>query len=133
MELPIYIDGKKEGVLTVERQGAATVMRAELRDVGRVVRLTIYGEKAGYLGVPEPDGGKLRLARRFSPAEMRRFPERPEYVAERPLTAQPSTEAAQSARNAPERQVGGGKQGGAEEQGGQVRHVLWMGGKPHYF
>ena len=45
MKLPIYIDGKEEGALTVERQGAATVMRADMRDVGRVVRLTVYGER----------------------------------------------------------------------------------------
>ena len=45
MQLPIYIDGKEEGKLTIERQGAVTVMRAELNDVGRVVRLTVFGER----------------------------------------------------------------------------------------
>ena len=68
MLLPIYIDGNQEGTLTVERQGALTVMRADMRDVGRVVRLSVYGEKSGYLGVPEPQDGRLRLTRGVQPS-----------------------------------------------------------------
>ena len=117
MELPIYIDGKQEGVLTVESQGPATVMRADMRDVGRVVRLCLYGEKTGYLGVPEPSGGRLRLMRRFTPTDMKRFPQNPEYAAERPVEkkAQSPGQAQQPAEDAPK------------------RHVLWMGGKPYFF
>ena len=116
MEIPIYIDGKQEGVLTAERQGAMTVMRAELRDVGRVVRLTVFGEKSGYLGVPEPKDGRLYLTRRLSPADMRAFPRKPEYAAERPLNREQS-----------------GKDEQTQEETADARRVLWMGGKPHYF
>ncbi len=118
MQIPIYIDGKKEGALTVEREGPVTVMRGELRDVGRVVRLTVYGERAGYLGVPEPAEGRLRITRRLSPMEMNRFPQHPEYAAEGPL----DRPAPQTKRREPE-----------EAAEPARRHVLWMGGKPYYF
>ena len=120
MKIPIYIDGKKEGELAIERQGAVTVMHAQLRDVGRVVRLYVYGEKAGYLGVPEPEGGQLRLTRRFSPMEMARFPRQPRYAAERPVEEKPAPEPAQK----PPR---------GDLPQGIGRHVLWMGGKPYFF
>ena len=118
MLLPIYIDGNQEGTLTVERQGALTVMRADMRDVGRVVRLSVYGEKSGYLGVPEPSEGRLRLTRRFTNLDMLRFPQRIEYAAERPLPG----------RNAPPP-----AQEPAKEEQSEKRHVLWMGGRPYYF
>ena len=124
MVLPIYIDGKKEGELTVEHRGAATVMRAELRDVGRVVRLAVYGEKgerAGYLGVPEPAGGRLRLTRRFSPLEMGRFPQRLKYAAE----------VGEARREKPPEEAE--KQPEGEFPQGIGRRVLWMGGKPYFF
>ena len=119
MLLPIYIDGNQEGTLTVERQGALTVMRADMRDVGRVVRLSVYGEKSGYLGVPEPQDGRLRLTRRFTNLDMLRFPQRIEYAAERPLPGRnpPPPSANEKPREEP----------------GEKRHVLWMGGKPYYF
>lgn len=117
MLLPIYIDGNQEGTLTVERQGALTVMRADMRDVGRVVRLSVYGEKSGYLGVPEPSEGRLRLTRRFTNLDMLRFPARIEYAAERPL---PGKNIRPAEPKEPEPQ-------------GEKRHVLWMGGKPYYF
>ena len=117
MELPIYIDGIEEGVLTVERQGAMTVMRADLRDVGRMVRLSVYGEKAGYLGVPAPEQGRLRLTRRFTNLDMLYFPQRIEYAADRPLEGRP-------APVQPEK---------TPEDQSVRRHVLWMGGKPYYF
>ena len=123
MVLPIYIDGKKEGELTVEHRGAATVMQARLRDVGRVVRLTVYGEKAGYLGVPEPSEGQLVLTRRFSPLEMNRFPRRPEYAAERPMEQGRPEEPAQSVPQKPQ----------GEFPQGAGRRVMWMGGKPYFF
>ena len=116
MQIPIYIDGNQEGTLTLERQGAATVMRADMRDVGRVVRLSVYGEKCGYLGVPEPEGGRLRLTRRFSPMDMTRFPQSPQYAAEKPMDGRKSPPP-------PKKDVGDPE---------PKRHVLWMGGKPYY-
>ena len=121
MKLPIYIDGKQEGELTVDRQGAATVMQADMRNVGRVVRLTVYGERAGYLGVPEPEDGRLRLTRRLSPMEMARFPQHPQYAAEKPMPGR--KQPGEQPETSP--QKSGGQDGG--------RHVVWMGGKPYYF
>ena len=118
MELPVYIDGKREGALTVERQGTMTAMTVQVRDVGRVVRLSVYGEKAGYLGIPEPaGGGTLRLEKRFTPMEMLQFPQRMEYAADRPMDRR--TPAAQPAE--------------APKPDTAKRHVLWMGGKPYFF
>ena len=117
MDIPIYIDGKKQGILTIEREGPVTVMTGDMADVGRVVRLTVYGERAGYLGVSEPVDGRLRLARRLTPAQMRSFPQTPEYAAERPMEGQKTPTPAPS----------------APKEAEQGEHVLWMGGKPHYF
>ena len=108
MEIPVYIDGETAGTLTVERHGQWTVVDVRMRAVGRVVRLTVYGERSFYLGVPVPEGGGLRLTRRLSPTEARRFPRSPEYAAENPAK-----------RPAPEELT--------------VRRVLWLGGRPHYF
>ena len=108
MAVPVYIDGGEAGSLTVERRGQWTVIDVRIRDVGRVVRLTAYGEREFYLGVPVPDGEGLRLTRRLSPSEARRFPRLPEYAAEEPM-----------------------KPPAPEEP--DVRRVLWLGGRPHYF
>lgn len=116
MQIPIYIDGKQEGALSIEREDTATVMDARLRDVGRVVRLTVFGDGEGYLGIPEPEEGQLRLVRRLSENDMRAFPATPEYAADCRLTG------AKTPRPAPKSQpaVSG-------------RRVIWHGGKPYYF
>ncbi len=121
MLIPIYIDGRQQGQLTVERQGAATVMRADLNDVGRVVRLKVFGERTGYLGVPVPEEGRLRLTKRLSPAEMACFPQRPEYAAEKPMD-----------REKPAPQLEKTRPAGPEDPP-EGRHIVWMGGKPHFF
>lgn len=109
MEIPIYIDGGEAGRLSVTRQGAATRLEARLRDAGRVVRLWVYGDGAAfYLGVPAPEEGELRLRRRVTPAEMKRFPPKPAYAAERPLAEREGPEDAPA-------------------------HVLWLGGRAYYF
>ena len=109
MVVPIYIEAKKRGELTVEKRGQWTVADARLEDVGRVVRLRVYGDREFYLGVPVPEGDGLRLTRRLSPAEARRFPRQPRYAAERPAEAEPAPEE------------------------GRKRRVLWLGGRAHYF
>ena len=117
MQIPVYIDGKQEGTLTIEQEDAATVMDARLRDVGRVVRLTVFGDGEGYLGIPEPEEpGQLRLVRRLSANDMRAFPAAPEYAADRRLTGRKTPEPAPKPQ--------------AEKSG---RHVIWHGGKPYYF
>lgn len=111
MEIPIYIDGCRAGTLTIRRQSSLTRMDVRLADPGRVVRLRVYGEAGEfYLGVPAPEGGELRLTRRFTPAEMRRFPRKPRYAAEKRLARIP-----------------------AEEEREAPRHVLWLGGRAFYF
>ena len=117
MQIPVYIDGKQEGTLTIEHEDAATVMDARLRDVGRVVRLTVFGDGEGYLGIPEPEeAGQLRLVRRLSANDMRAFPTAPEYAADRRLTVGKMPDSAPKPQPA--------KPG---------RHVIWHGGKPYYF
>lgn len=115
MEIPIYLGGEPCGRLTLEKQGSMTLLRGEMEDPGRLVRLYVYGEGEGYLGVPQPEGGKLVLCRRLTPREMARLPENPKYAGEKgrvpkarpaPLSPQPQRE---------------------------KRHVIWQGGKPHYF
>lgn len=111
MDIPIYIGETETGRLAIEKRGALTVMRAELQDPGRVVRLYVFGEREAYLGVPAPEGegGRLVLTRRLSPSELRRFPKFPEYAGECPRLP-------------------------ASEPGpGRKRHVLWHGGKPYFF
>ena len=110
MEIPIFIGGAETGKLTTEQRGAFTVARAELADPGRVVRLYVFGERKAYLGVPAPEGGRLVLVRRFSPSEMSRFPRFPEYAGEAPREPEAPPE---------------------EER--ERRHVIWHGGRPHFF
>ncbi len=111
MKIPVYIDGKEEGVLALERRGPWTLADVRVRDVGRVLRLTVYGERTYYLGVPVPDGEGLRLTKKLSPAETRRFPQAPRYAAEAPMERQRPT----------------------PEADHDTRRVLWLGGRPHYF
>ena len=111
MQVPIYIDDRPVGTLTLERRGPWTELDARLPDVGRVVRLTLYGEVEFYCGVPVPEGGGLRLLRRLTAAEARTLPRTPRYAAEGPRS--------EKAASAPEED--------------RPRHVLWHGGRPHYF
>ena len=110
MRLPICIDGEKQGEITIEQRGQWIVADARLADVGRVVRLRLYGEGEYYLGVPLPEGNELRLVKKLSPAEAKRLPRHPRCAAEHPP--------APAARGA----------GPREES-----RVLWLGGKPHFF
>ena len=107
MEVPVYVDGERVGTMTVERRGQWTAVDVRMRNVGRVVRLTAYGERAFYLGVPVPEGEGLRLTRRLTPAEAKRFPRQPDCAAERP-------------EERPVREPPSAR-------------VLWLGGRPHYF
>ena len=108
MSVAVYIDGEDVGSLKVERRGQWTVVDVRMRPVGRVVRLTVYGEREFYLGVPVPEGDGLRLTRRLSQAEAQRFPRMPAYAAEEPMAFAAPGELSE-------------------------RRVLWLGGRPHYF
>lgn len=72
---PIIIKGDKCGELKVSKEGAYTRFVADCVCFGGVIRLSVYGGGVeGYLGVPMPIDGRLRLDKRFSPAAMRSFP-----------------------------------------------------------
>ena len=115
MEIPICIDGKRAGTLAIEGRGGGLFLDARMTDPGRVVRLRVFGEREFYLGVPVPEEtGQLRLTRRLSPSEARRFPRRPGYAAESPRR-EPDEPA-----SAPQEEAG-------------RRRVLWLGGRPYYF
>jgi len=62
MEIPILIDGAERGSLRLTRQSGAWLCEAELSDLGRVARLSIFGEgQSCYLGIPEPENGRMLL------------------------------------------------------------------------
>ena len=105
MRIPIYIDDSEAGELLLGKSGRWTTIDARVKDVGRVLRLYVYGERSYYLGVPVPEGEGLRLTRRLSPLEAEGFPREPRYAAEREFPAQRV----------------------------EARRVLWLGGRPHYF
>ena len=80
---PLILDSATKGSLQVTKQGLITEFIARCPDPGRLVRLSVFGEgKEGYLGVMEPEGGELRLCRRFSRAAMAGFPETIAYASE---------------------------------------------------
>lgn len=84
---PVYIDGEKCGSLEVYAEGLMTVMSAKCSaDPGKVVRLYLFGEgQSALLGTMRPEGGSLRVVRRFSRAELKKLPENIEYAADRAL------------------------------------------------
>lgn len=112
MRIPIYIDGAEAGTLSVTREDGGAVFDARLRDVGRVVRLYVYGPDgaAGYLGVPMPEDGGMRLQKRVRGRALADYSETPLYAAEEPMrTSEPAPEAA------------------------SARRVIWLGGRAYYF
>ena len=123
MQIPIYIDGVEEGKLSIVPQGNMTVFDADMRDVGRVVRLRVFGDGEGYLGVPVPADGRLRLIKRLSPAAMSAFPAKPEYAAEQKRAEKAREEGPVKAEPEPLE----------PQQNTPKKHVLWLGGRPYYF
>ena len=89
MTIPILVDGKKCGEVTSRREGAYTLFEARCAVLPGLHRLYAFGEEGGsvYLGVLQPEGGELRLRRRFSRAAMRAWPQSLGYAAlsEKPL------------------------------------------------
>ena len=123
MELPIFIDGKRTGTLSLSQQGRFWRAEAQLGDLGRVARLSVYGRGGSvYLGIPEPDGrGAMRLSR-----TLRTLPEGAEYCAEREAGGARRETSAKEPEPEPEPT-------GAPKAEKTARHVVWMGGRPYYF
>ncbi|MGI5935540.1 MAG: hypothetical protein ACOX7I_01865 [Oscillospiraceae bacterium] len=72
---PIIIDGNTVGSVDVSQKGLYTVFEASCPDTGELLRLWVFGSDGeAYLGVMAPQGGALRLVRRFSRAALKDFP-----------------------------------------------------------
>ena len=56
MEYPVYINGKKTGVLSVRRDGLMTAFEADCEYAEGLLRLWVYGD-----GEPLPDRKSTRL------------------------------------------------------------------------
>ncbi len=83
VDVPIRIDGREAGRLSVARDGLYTVFEAALPGRGELVRLWVHGAgRSAYLGVMQPGSGGLRLRRRLSRAELCGFPEPIEYASD---------------------------------------------------
>ena len=79
---PVLIEGRERGRLTVTKQGLMTVFEAECEDAGGVLRLSVYGEREGYLGVMVPDeDGALRLKKSLSRSALMPFPKKISHAA----------------------------------------------------
>ena len=82
MEVPIRLEGRDAGRLTVRQEGAYTVFEGHSEDPGTLVRLSVYGGgREGVLGVMIPGAGGLTLTKRLSRSAMADFPETIEYAA----------------------------------------------------
>ncbi len=69
-QLPIIIDGKTCGQLTIRREGAYVMCRGHAEWSGDLLRLWLYGgEQPLYVGVVQPDG---TVRKKFSLAEFGR-------------------------------------------------------------
>ena len=136
-EVPIYIDGASAGTLTVTRSDGGAVFDAALRDVGRVVRLYVYGPDgaAGYLGVPVPEGGVMRLTRRVRGRALADYPKAPVCAAEKPPEPEPP-EPPRTAAQKPSwtaAQLPEAAEKASSPEKPPSRRVVWLGGRPHYF
>ena len=78
---PVILDGREQGTIEVRQEGLLTVFRARCADPGTLVRLSLYGEREGYLGVMVPGPEGLELTRRLSRAALADFPRQPRYAA----------------------------------------------------
>jgi hypothetical protein len=99
MEYPIIVDGRATGRLTVTPAGLVTVFEAQCEDTGKVLRLSVYGENEGYLGVMTPREGKLYLKKNLSRASMRGFPKQITHAG--PAGEKPEQVKREEAENSP--------------------------------
>lgn len=83
MDVPIKIDGRETGRLSIRQEGPYTVFEGRSEDPGRLLRLSVYGGgQEGKLGVMMPEKGTLGIRKKLSRAELRNFPERIDYAGE---------------------------------------------------
>lgn len=98
---PIIIHGQEQGQLEVATEGLHTVFRGVCADTGELLRLSLYGEREGYLGVMAPEEGRLHLTRRLSRSALRGFPQCPTHAGPAGETIAPPAAEATAAEEAP--------------------------------
>lgn len=82
-QIPMIIDGKTCGQLSLRREGAYMVCSGRARWQGDMLRLWLYGDGGkGYLGVLIPEGnGMASVRKRFSLGDFARLPKPIAYCA----------------------------------------------------
>lgn len=75
MTLPVYLDGREAGRLSLAGEGLYTRVSADCDAREGLSRLWLHGGGGSlYLGLLAPEAGRLRLTRRFSRAELAALP-----------------------------------------------------------
>ena len=105
-EYPVVLDGETVGTLSVTRDGLLWVYDVRCTAPEGLVRLSVYGEKEGYLGVLLPDGrGGAGLRKCFTRTAHETMPQHIRYVSragEQPV--QTKTEAETVSEPIPEKE-----------------------------
>ena len=78
---PIIIDNQKTGQLEIRQSGIMTEFFGKCEDNGDILRLSVYGDKEGYLGVMIPAEGMLTIHKKLSKNAMSEFPEKITHAA----------------------------------------------------
>lgn len=93
MDYPIYINGIRNGTLTVTQEKLHLVFSAECGYTSGIVRLSVFGNGgSAYLGVMEPRGDKLVLLRRKSREQLKDFPRPIEYAADKAIAEEENSD-----------------------------------------
>ena len=91
-EYPIYIDGEKSGKLLVYKDGLMTVFKAQCDKTDRIIKLFVFGGGTSKLiGTMKPDRNGQTLLKKVSRNEMKLFPQRIEYAADREVKSDADT------------------------------------------
>ena len=77
---PVISSGETIGQIEITQDGLFTVFEAKCSDQGEILRLSVYGQTEGYLGVMQPENGWLTLKKRLSRAALKEFPESIDYA-----------------------------------------------------
>lgn len=77
---PIIINGENVGEIDISQNGVLTTFEALCEDSGDIVRLALYGESEGYLGVMLPRDGKLCLKKSLTKLALEGFPQKPTHA-----------------------------------------------------
>ncbi len=73
---PIIVGDEKIGELKVFKDGAMTTFSARCKNTGGMLRLSVYGDREGYLGVMIPLKEDYVLKKSIGKAGLSSFPEK---------------------------------------------------------